>query len=167
MTIDHITDELVPRGPNFLQLEKGKGTMQLDVCSTVDELKATLAASDRSRPVFFYSLSQNVHISVAWSRTPPAGQTYPGFFPPVASGVQRVDACFGRFVDFLERTGRYDDSIVILLSDHGDSLGEEGRWGHAYFIVPEIMRIPLIIHLPSSMRARVSADLGAPAFPTD
>src|SRR6185503_611763 len=98
---------------------------------------------------------------VAYSRTPPPGESYDGFFAPIASSVQRVDACFGSFVEFLKRTGRYDDSIIILLSDHGDSLGEEGRWGHAYFIVPEIIRIPLIIHVPPALRASLSADLGA------
>ena len=56
---------------------------------------------------------------------------------------------------------------MILTSDHGDSLGEEGRWGHAYFMVPEVMRIPLIIHVPTAMRARVRADLHGVSFSTD
>src|SRR6185503_19449312 len=110
-----------------------------------------------SRPVFFYTLSQNVHISIAWSRPPPPNRTYPGFFPQVAAGVERLYSCFVGFIDFLKRTGRYDDSIIILLSDHGDSLGEEGRWGHAYVIVPEIIRIPLIIHIPAALRGQMSA----------
>ena len=166
-TIDHIVDELEPRGPDFHQIEKTKSTMQFDVCSTVDELASTLAALQGSRPVFFYTLSQNVHISIAWSRPPPPNRTYPGFFPQVAAGVERLDSCFGGFIDFLKRTGRYDDSIIILLSDHGDSLGEEGRWGHAYVIVPEIIRIPLIIHIPAALRGQMSADLGAVTFSTD
>ena len=167
MDIDHIISDLVPSDANIVELDKGKGTMQIDVCTTTRELEARLTNGDRSRPVFFYSLPQNVHISIATRRTVPPGESYPGFFAPVASSVHRADACVGDFVDFLKRENLYDDSIVILTSDHGDSMGEEGRWGHAHFIVPEVMRIPLIIHLPSWLRARVSADLSALAFSTD
>src|SRR5439155_10475982 len=92
---------------------------------------------------------------------------YPGFFAPVASALHRIDGCIGGFIDFLKRTNRYDNSVVILTSDHGDSLGEEGRWGHAHFIVPEVMRIPLIMHVPAWLRSAVSVDLSALTFSTD
>jgi arylsulfatase A-like enzyme len=167
MDLDHIIQDLVPNDPNLRQLDVGKGTMQFDVCTTMKEVTANLAAGDRSRPVFFYSLPQNVHISMASQRAVPEGESYPGFFAPVASSVRRLDGCLGGFVDDLKRANLYDDSIIILTSDHGDSLGEEGRWGHAHFIIPEVMRIPLIIHLPSWMKSRVSADLGAVTFSTD
>ena len=32
--------------------------------------------------------------------------------------------------------GDYERSIIVLTSDHGDSLGEDGRWGHAYTVFP-------------------------------
>ena len=166
-TMDHIMAELVSPGPNLQQLDKGKGTMELDLCSTIDGLQAALGASDPSRSVFFYSLPQNVHIAIAARRPVPAGESDPGFFAPVASSVRRIDACLGDFLDVLKRTGAYDDSIVILTSDHGDSLGEDGRWGHAYFVVPEVMRVPLIVHLPKSMQLRASPELGAVVFSTD
>ena len=95
------------------------------------------------------------------------GESYPGFFAPVASSVRYVDGCFGRFIDSLKRTGLYDRSIIVVTSDHGDSLGEGGRWGHGFFLYPEVMRVPLIIHLPASLRGRVSVDPNAVAFSTD
>src|SRR5208282_4510288 len=49
----------------------------------------------------------------------------------------------------------------------GDSLGERGRWGHAYTIFPEIVRIPLIVHLPTWMRRELKYDTQAAAFLTD
>jgi len=167
MNIDHIIGDLVPADPNLVQLDKGKGTMQFDVCTTVGELETKLTEADPSRPVFLYTLPQNVHISIASRRKVPDGESYPGFFAPVASSVHRIDGCFGGFIDFLKRTNRYDNSVVILTSDHGDSLGEEGRWGHAHFIVPEVMRIPLIVHLPSWLRSHVSYDLSALTFSAD
>jgi len=81
--------------------------------------------------------------------------------------VRRIDACVGGFVDFLKRTRLYDDSVIILTSDHGDSLGEQGRWGHAYFMVPEVMRVPLIVHVPPRLRERVAVDLSALTLSTD
>ena len=57
--------------------------------------------------------------------------------------------------------------MIIVTSDHGDSLGEEGRWGHAFFLYPEVMRVPLIVHLPSWLKARVKTDVDAVALSTD
>jgi arylsulfatase A-like enzyme len=139
--------------------------MDVDLCSTFDELETKLDRGEA--PVFFYSLPQNVHITVASQRKVPAGESYPGFFPRVASSVYRLDRCVGQFVAFLKATKRYDDSIIMLTADHGDSLGEEGRWGHAHYIVPEVMRVPLIVHLPTWMKTRVTADLDAASFLTD
>ncbi len=167
LTMDHIMEEIAPRGANFVQLQPDKQTMQHDVCATVEELETRLAQPGRSRPVFFYSLPQNVHIAIASKRPVPAGESYPGFFEPVASSIRQIDACLGRFVAFLKRTQLYDNSVIIVTSDHGDSLGEEGRWGHAYFVVPEVMRVPLIVHLPERMRVGVAPELGAAAFSTD
>jgi hypothetical protein len=167
MDFDHVVTDLVPNDANAVQLDRGKGTMDVDLCATTTELESQLSARDTSRPVFFYSLPQNVHIAVAGRRQVAAGEKYPGFFAPVASSVGRIDACFGRFVQFLKQTRLYDDSVIIVTADHGDSLGEGGRWGHAYFMVPEVMRIPLIVHVPARLRARVAVDLAALTFSTD
>jgi hypothetical protein len=167
MNVDHIISDLVAPDDNLVQLDRGKSTMQFDLCSTLGELEQRVESSDPSRPIFFYSLPQNVHIAVASRRKVPAGESYPGFFPAVASSIRRIDGCLGSFIDFLKRTNRYDNSIVILTADHGDSLGEEGRWGHAFFIVPEVMRIPLIVHVPSRLRERMPVDLSALTFSSD
>jgi arylsulfatase A-like enzyme len=97
----------------------------------------------------------------------PTGEAYPGFQGPYASRVRRIDACFGTFVDFLKRRGLYDKSIIILTSDHGEMLGENGEWGHVYYLSPEVLRIPLIMRLPPSMAAKLGVDLNAVAFSTD
>jgi membrane-anchored protein YejM (alkaline phosphatase superfamily) len=78
-----------------------------------------------------------------------------------------MDGCFGGFIDYLKRTGLYDDSIVILTSDHGDAMGESHRWGHTYTMFPEIVRTPLLMHIPSRLRAKLGADLDAAAYSTD
>ena len=165
MDMDNIVSELMPDDPHRVQLDRGKTAMQFDICTTVGELEKTVSAA--RTPVFFYALPQNVHISIVLRQKPTPDPVYAGFFAPVAASVRRVDGCIGEFVAYLKRTKLYDDSIVILTADHGDSLGEGGRWGHPFFIVPEVMRIPLIVHLPSWMRDGVVADLSAVSFLTD
>jgi arylsulfatase A-like enzyme len=61
----------------------------------------------------------------------------------------------------------YDNSIIVFTADHGDSLGEDGRWGHAYTIYPEIIRIPLIIHLPPPLQKSMVWNTKNVAFSTD
>jgi arylsulfatase A-like enzyme len=78
-----------------------------------------------------------------------------------------MDAAFGEFLDFLRQRGLYDNSIIVLTADHGDSYGEFGRWGHSDFLFPEVIRIPLIVHLPPQMRQRLVWDPNDPAFTTD
>ena len=61
----------------------------------------------------------------------------------------------------------YDNSIIIVTSDHGDATGEFGRSSHSTSIWPEVMHVPLIIHLPSAMRERVVYDDARLATLTD
>jgi hypothetical protein len=166
--VDSVLRDLIPEHSNIVELDKGVPSMECDFCRTLGELRTRLDASDGDpRPVFSYTLPQNVHIAVAARHRVPSDRTYPGFFAPVADTVRDIDRCFGEFIEFLRQTNRYDDSIVILTADHGDSLGEEGRWGHGYFMVPEVMRVPLLIRLPPALRERVATDLGRVAFTTD
>jgi arylsulfatase A-like enzyme len=52
----------------------------------------------------------------------------------------------------------YDNSIIIVTSDHGDATGEFGRSSHSTSIWPEIMQVPLIVHLPPKMREHLVYD---------
>jgi arylsulfatase A-like enzyme len=61
----------------------------------------------------------------------------------------------------------YDNSIIIVTSDHGDATGEFGRSSHSTSIWPEIMRVPLIIHLPPKMREQIVYDDSRLATLTD
>src|SRR4029077_19555938 len=74
---------------------------------------------------------------------------------------------FGRLMDFLKQQGLYDDSVIIVTADHGDLLGEEGRWGHSFWVYPEVMKIPLIVHVPAWLRDSFRTDLDSQVFSTD
>jgi arylsulfatase A-like enzyme len=168
MTVDNIVEDYITRDAKLHRLGGEAGKTEFDACRTLAELEHALdARGPTAAPAFFYALPQNAHIATAATRRMPPGETYPGFFDKVAAGVHEVDTCVGRFVGFLKRANVYDESVIIVTSDHGDSLGEEGRWGHAFYLYPEVMRVPLIVHLPSWLKARVKTDVDAVAFSTD
>jgi choline-sulfatase len=60
-----------------------------------------------------------------------------------------VDQLMGRLRDVLEQGGWWDRSLIILLSDHGESLGDHGESSHGYFIYQSTLHVPLLIHWPA------------------
>jgi glucan phosphoethanolaminetransferase (alkaline phosphatase superfamily) len=167
---DAILETVLGPSPGAGDLDADSSTMNYDFCTTLDEVTTRLRERHDPQPLFIYTQPQNIHVSVISreGRSTLPGASYPpGFDPPYASRVRRMDGCFGNFIAFLKQQGIYDNSIIILTSDHGDSLGERGRWGHAYALFPEIVRIPLIIHLPASLRSQVVWDADNTAFVSD
>jgi hypothetical protein len=167
---DNVLDAILKPEPRTVPLVKGTGTEDLRMCAIVEDLDRQLdQRAAGAPPVFAYAQCQDIHISVInrEGRSVPDGGSYPGFYAPYASRVRLLDRCFGTFIQHLKDRGLYDRSIVILCADHGDSLGEQGRFGHAYTLFPEILRVPLIVHLPEAMRSQVVAEPDRPAFLTD
>lgn len=165
---DSILQTVVTPWPKMKELDTKAETMELDFCHTVEEIESNLDAAQNG-PMFAYTQPQNIHISVISRQGGKAidNATYNGFYAPYASRVRRLDGCFGGFIDKLKARGLYDNSMIVLTADHGDSLGEQGRWGHAYTIFPEILRVPLLIHLPKTWREKYQATPDALAFNTD
>jgi arylsulfatase A-like enzyme len=68
--------------------------------------------------------------------------------------IASADAGFGELLALLRRLGRYDSSIVVLTSDHGEAFGERGRVGwHGDTLYDEQLLIPLIVRLPGARLA--------------
>ena len=169
ISADPILKELLRPSQAVVELDQRQDTHNFDFCWSLRELQEKLDARRESHPIFVYTQPWNVHTHViaVEGRSTVDGVEYPGFWAPYASRVKSMDACFGSFVEYLKSRGLYDNSIVILTSDHGDAVGEEGRWGHSYWIYPEILRIPLIVHLPPRLRKSLTWDAKSPAFSTD
>lgn len=62
--------------------------------------------------------------------------------------VAAFDAYFGGFVAALKREGLYENSLIILTSDHGEEFFEHGGWSHAHSLYNELLRVPLLIKFP-------------------
>jgi len=67
-----------------------------------------------------------------------------------------VDDSLGGFFDFLARSGLDRRALVVLFSDHGESLGDHGENTHGYFIYNSTLHVPLIFHWPGAEESRNS-----------
>jgi len=61
--------------------------------------------------------------------------------------VRQTDSDLGELLSFLEKEGRYEDSIVIVMADHGEQFYEHGHTSH-HGIFDELIRVPLAISVP-------------------
>ena len=68
------------------------------------------------------------------------------------AGVEEADAMIGRLVSKLQTLDLLDDTIVIITSDHGESLGEHGLWEHNW-MYQDNLRVPLVMRFPKGLPA--------------
>lgn len=59
--------------------------------------------------------------------------------------VRHFDFRFGELLDYLKKTGLYDDLTIIFTADHGEQFMERGNQGHGYHVHNEETHVPLII----------------------
>lgn len=62
--------------------------------------------------------------------------------------VRFVDDEFARLMGILEKTGRLDDTWVLVISDHGEEHFDHGSFEHGHRYEEEVVRVPLIIRPP-------------------
>ncbi|MBD3415218.1 MAG: sulfatase-like hydrolase/transferase [Candidatus Aminicenantes bacterium] len=62
--------------------------------------------------------------------------------------ILSFDHYFGEFIRFLKDQGLYHNSMIILLSDHGEEFFEHQRWAHGSDLYNEQIRVPVLIKLP-------------------
>jgi arylsulfatase A-like enzyme len=72
--------------------------------------------------------------------------------------VEYVDGVFGSFIDELKRIGRFEDSLIVFTSDHGEGLGDHGEAGHGKILYNEQVHVPLIIKAPAGHLAADAFD---------
>ena len=170
LAMDNILDAILPSDFKPTEIDPGIQSGQFSFCLAVNDVRRRLdKLAPDGPPTFVYALPQDIHIATITREgaQPIDGESYGSFYAPYASRLRRLDKCFGDFILDLKARGLFDRSIVIVTADHGDSLGEQGRMGHAYTIFPEIMQVPLIVHLPTDMAASLRAETAAPAYTTD
>ncbi|HEX6201005.1 MAG TPA: sulfatase [Thermoanaerobaculia bacterium] len=67
--------------------------------------------------------------------------------------IRYVDDQVGHLLEALRREGRYDDTLIVLTSDHGDAFYEHGFISHSTTPYEELVRVPLVVKLPGNRHA--------------
>jgi arylsulfatase A-like enzyme/Flp pilus assembly protein TadD len=68
---------------------------------------------------------------------------------PYDGEIAYADHQLGKLVEWLKQSRLYDQSAIVMLSDHGESLGEHGEQEHGFFIYNSTVHIPLIVKPPA------------------
>ena len=68
--------------------------------------------------------------------------------------IRYADTVVGSFLQLLKDLRLYDDALIILTADHGESLGEQGYFfEHGEYLYDSTLHIPLIIRFPGGRHA--------------
>jgi len=100
------------------------------------------------RPFFFFFHLYEPHLPYA----PP--EPFASRYASAYDGeIAAADQVVGQLLALLRELGVYERAIIVLLSDHGEGLGDHGEEEHGIFLYREALQVPLIIKLPAGRRA--------------
>ena len=78
---------------------------------------------------------------------------------PYNAGIAYVDSIVGKLLDYLRSQGLYDNTLIAVAADHGESLGDHGELTHSIYLYDATIHVPLLLKLPVNRSAgqRVNA----------
>ncbi len=68
------------------------------------------------------------------------------------NSIRYTDGLIKNIVHLLKKNRVYDNTWLIILSDHGDNLGEHGLMFHYFCLYDELIKIPLLMKYPASVK---------------
>jgi arylsulfatase A-like enzyme len=106
------------------------------------------------------NLVKPIEIAQAWQdmrkkqpQTEELIERYKDFYQ---QSLMYLDNQIGRLIEQLFKSGKINDTIIIIIADHGEEFMEHGRIGHKEMnLFDEIIKVPLIIHLPNQQHSQV------------
>ncbi|WP_083445262.1 sulfatase-like hydrolase/transferase [Ruegeria sp. 6PALISEP08] len=157
---DSETPYLTGRGIEFMETHDGPWCCHLSFIKPhwpyiVPEPYASMYGPEHVLPVVRSEVErQNAHPVLKAFMDTKIGQTFSrqdvreAVIPAYMGLIKQADDQMGRLFDWMEKTGRMDDTMIVLTSDHGDFLGD--HWmGEKTFFHDASTKMPLIIYDPS------------------
>ncbi len=153
-------------------LNRGFGTEQ--GFDTYDDVNVDRFAGGRDQVFEAQRTADEVNAAVfRWLDAKPAGRFFlwvhyydphEPYSPPEKPGralsgsgydreISYVDACLGDLLRELDRRGLLDRSILAVIGDHGESLGEHGEKTHGIFLYDGAVHVPLLLRAPGVLPA--------------
>ena len=137
---------------------KDPGSLRLSEARVVRAFRERAGQVDWSRPNFFYVNFQAAHFPYSYPGMPmrliekpiSRSEIRPEHREAVQAtywnAISVADAAFAQLIDILKAKKVYQDTLVVVLGDHGESLFEDGHLGHGFLLNETQTRIPLIIN---------------------
>jgi arylsulfatase A-like enzyme/Flp pilus assembly protein TadD len=72
---------------------------------------------------------------------------------PYNGGIAYVDDVVGKLLEHLRSRGLYDNALIAVAADHGESLGDHGELTHSIFLYDATIHVPLVFKLPGNRLA--------------
>ena len=66
--------------------------------------------------------------------------------------IASLDARIGRLYDHLQSEGLLENTVFVVVGDHGENVGEHGLMDHQYCLYDTLLHVPLVVRYPKSMR---------------
>jgi len=136
---DHYDDDLAgARGSSAFQVERG--------ADEVTEAALAWLGASADRPFFAWVHYYDPHIPY----DPP--EEFRSRFDDTYDGeIAFMDAQIGRLIRWLEGEGLRDDTVVVVVADHGESFDEHREPQHGLFVYDTTMRVPMILSWPARL----------------
>jgi len=123
------------------------------------DVHSPYGSSDAYRSRYLSDLSYDRLPSVVGDLDIIEDEVHEGLFNLLPEDIQHLKALYdadiyhtdrelGKLFSHLRRTGDWDGTLVVILSDHGDEFMEHGRLNHGKSLYEETVRVPLILKLP-------------------
>lgn len=116
----------------------------------VDEALKWLSANSQ-RPIFLWVHLYDPH--APYNPPEPYARRYRA--RPYDGEIAFADAQVGRLLSSLRQRAVFEKSLIILASDHGESLGEHGEKTHGFFLYNSTLHVPLIVRMPGAVSRTV------------
>jgi membrane-anchored protein YejM (alkaline phosphatase superfamily) len=99
-------------------------------------------------------------------RNPDRASMRDGLFNRYRNSALYVDHLVNRIVEYLRESGRLENTVVVIVGDHGEEFWEHGAFGHVYGLVNEQIHVPALVHFPRPLPASERLTSHQDFFPT-
>jgi arylsulfatase A-like enzyme len=129
-----------------------------DAHTPYDEVAPEILDRFRARPVVADERDAGLHwLGFLYTQAKAGITNYPrmgNLLNDYDAGVHEADLHLGRLFEALRAIGRWDDALIIVTSDHGESFFDHGlHVGHGLLLTDAELRVPLLIRLPGGAGA--------------
>ena len=144
------------------ELQNGKPAWQRDV-TNIDQMLDFIDHRDTSRPFMTYMFFESTHANYDFPPEAVIAKPYlddlnyltadfKGDISAIkaryVNAAHHIDGQIGRVIEHLKDKKLLDNTIVIVLGDHGEEFMERGRWGHSAEFNRFQTSTPAVIHVP-------------------